>query len=160
MLLLKLLVRQNNMVKANEFLIKIQKIYCDMYSIDEFSKNCESKEQYKNYVYIKWIECCIKKRFQDFLYQDKYLVYGAGDICKRTLIDNAEMKKNITAIIDQYCEIKEICKIPVIRLDMLKYYQGIHIVIVTLPYQYEEIRKDILNVSPQMKIYSIEELLL
>lgn len=159
MLLLKLLIKQGQMEKAKEILIKTEKIYCNMYNLDEFSKKTESKEQYKNYIYIKWIGCSIKNKFNHILYQNKYFVYGAGDICKRTLLEDSGMKNNIVAIIDQFCDTKEICEIPVIRLNMLECYQETNIVIVTLPYMYGEIQKDILQEAPQMKVYSIEQLL-
>lgn len=143
------------------YLKKMKQYYDSLYLwADSKGGGYVNKLHSQHYAYLKWLEYEVNKYEipPHYPIEGEYAVYGAGILSRRLIIKNPIIKDKICVFIDKFSTATSLEGKPIIRLEQLKEYDRVETVIVTAIYEFENIKKDILQQYPNMNIIPLVEI--
>ena len=156
-LLIQSLAEESEMEKANDYLEKIKDLYSRNYGKrDGFIDRIQGVR----YTYVHWAQGAVDNystQKEEFLKQP-IVVYGAGVVSKEIILKNKWMTDRIVAFIDKFSGVEDLDGIPVLPFNALKDFESGFLIVIAVPHQVSNIKKDILKVRNDMKIVSINDL--
>lgn len=108
-------------------------------------------------IYVHWAERYIDHHelMQKELSGEPILVYGAGMEGKATA---ALLKNRIAAFVDKHSSAWELYQIPIVSPEQINDFKDVHIILVTVLTDFENIKKDLLEVRGDLEIVSIDDM--
>lgn len=160
-MLISILVEEERHEEAKDYLQDMEKTYKEIYLVSDLHEPITDNIQGQRYSYLHWMKGKVfgkDSALAERLADKRILVYGAGVISKQILLQNALLKEKVVAFIDSFTKATEIDGIPIIRLNELERYGDIKTIVVAVPHQYELIKQEILQISSEYRVLSVNEL--